>query len=129
MQRTAYNFTRNVYDKFLPIHLARVKKAVSQLQDPPPPANPDPPFRSWASPANELSGSLQMETSTGGFQNPRLPLTVVLQEEIDWQKQENFRLRQQIGRLVGLVEKQTELLGGQQPEIKGDLPAGGAQVE
>ena len=30
---TAYNFTRNVYEKFVPIHLERLKSAINQLPD------------------------------------------------------------------------------------------------
>ena len=31
---TAYRFTKNLYDKFLPLHLDRVKSAINQLPDP-----------------------------------------------------------------------------------------------
>jgi len=91
-KETTYNFTRKLYDTFVPIAWERVRSAAAQL--------PDPKLESFTSNASaenesELADSQERATSTpssedtAGFEKPRLSPKVMLQ-------QENDRLKEQI---------------------------------
>ena len=111
---TAYRFTKNLYDKFLPLHLGRVKNAINQL--------PDPKIfvvssltSATSTEGSEASDSQEMwklspaSQDTTNFKKPRPPPKVVLQQETERQKAQINDQRDQVNQLVGQVNlpKQT----------------------
>ena len=99
VSRTAYKFTRNVYDKFLPEHVKRVKSAVIQLPNP-----KDFLVKSFTSMAGaegepELPNSREIALSsqeTGSNKKQKLPPKVMLQQENGQQKEQIDKLKEQI---------------------------------
>ena len=98
---TAYNFTRKVYDTFVPMHLERIRTAVAQL--------PDLPSKSIGSGvsvdtdpeagSSDVVANTPLSHDTANFKIPSLPPTAMLQEEVD-------RLRGQIDMLQQQQQEQ-----------------------
>lgn len=113
ISRTGYKFTRNVYDKFLPIHVKRVKSAVIQLPDP-----KDFFVKSLTSIASaendpELPDSQETAPSsqvTGSQKRQKLPPKVILQQENNRQRHEIDQLRREKGEQKQEVDKQKDLV-------------------
>ena len=113
---TAYTFTKNLYDKFLPTHLERVKSAIIQLPDPKTFLVSS--LTSIASAEDsELPDSQEIVANTSSSQNivkfkkPRLTANLMLQQENDRLKQEmkqqNDERKQEID---GLKEQIKDLM-------------------
>ena len=114
---TAYKFTKNVYDIWMPKHLKRITKAIDAL---PAGLNFEVSSASFTSAtsvetSSELPDSQEIAVSapssqdTQGFKKPKLPPKVMLQKENDrlkeqlnqqfeWQRQEADRQRQEFER-------------------------------
>ena len=127
---TAYTLVKNLYDKFFPIHLERVKSAIIQL--------PDPKTLLVSSltsivsaDESELPNPQEVATSVSSSQDwtnkkPRLPPKVMLQKENDRlnealkQRDEQFML--QINQLMNQqkeqMDQQKEQMGRQMDELK-----------
>lgn len=117
---TAYAFTKNLYDKFLPLHLERVKSAIIQLPDPKTFLVSS--FTTVASAdESELPDSQEMATSAPASQDtvkmrkPRLTIAAMLKEQLAQQKQENDELKVQlkeqaarIDQLMGMLKQRLE---------------------
>ena len=113
---TAYKFTKNVYDVWMPNHLNRITKAIDAL---PVRLNfevSSASFMSAASTENdsevldsqEIAASAPSSQDTVGFKKPKLPPKVMLQQENDRQKEQIDEQKDRINQLIGQVEQQKE---------------------
>lgn len=99
---TAYQFTKNVYDKFMPEHYKLICSAINDI---PVDLNFGVPSASFGSnpgvDTETESDSLEMAESAPSSQNtrqskkPRLKPTAMLQQEIDWLKQQLAQEREE----------------------------------
>lgn len=125
---TAYNFTRKVYDTFAPVHLDRIRNAIVRLPDP-----EREPFTSIASTENEsdLPDSQQLATSAPSsegnaiFKKPKLPPKVMLQQEIDQQKEQIDEYKGRVNQLIG----QVDLLNQEREQSKLEINGLKVQIE
>ncbi|MCJ1355109.1 MAG: hypothetical protein MMC33_005100 [Icmadophila ericetorum] len=135
---TAYTFTKNLYDKFLPLHLERVKSAIIQLPDPKTFLISS--FTSIASveDESELPDSQKMATSAPASQDrefkipelPRakkqkLPPKAMLEQEVERLKEQNKQEREQSNQrhrelmdlLKGQEDRQKEQMDQQKQQM------------
>ena len=125
---TAYTFTKNLYDKFLPLHLERVKSAIIQLPDPKTFLVSSLTSIASVDDETEPTDSQEMATSapasqdTVKFKKPRLTANLILQQENDRLKQQIDELKEQSnqrhGELMGLLQKQQQELEQQRQQNK-----------
>lgn len=99
---TAYKFTKNLYELWMPKHLEWICKAIDVLPDDLGSEVPTSLSISNASGENEIEPNSQemteSETSsqaTGRSKRPRLRPTAMLQQEIDWLKQQLAQEREE----------------------------------
>ncbi len=100
-----YNFTRKVYDDFVPLHLARIRSVIAQL--------PDPSSKSLSSDisidadpeetggSQEIAPSVPSSQETVSFKRPALPPKAQMQQEMD-------RLNGQVDMLMKQINGQRE---------------------
>ncbi|MCJ1245204.1 hypothetical protein MMC30_002405 [Trapelia coarctata] len=107
---TAYKFTKNLYDTFFPIHLARVKSAVIQLPDPktflvnsfPSVASAD---ESEPPESQEMATSAPASQDIVKYKKPRLTATAMLKEQFDRLKEEYDGLKEQNKELMNMLKQ------------------------
>lgn len=89
---TTYNFTRKVYDEFVPLHLQRIQSAIAQLPDP-----TSEPIPSETSVDPEEAGSQEFVAATSSSKRPSLLASVTQQEiaRLTEQRQEDKELMEQ----------------------------------
>lgn len=95
---TTYNMVRKIYDHFAPIHLKRIRDAVALLGPVPETfisiAGTE--IESESAVSQVIATSAPTSQNRDGFKKPRLPPSVMLQQEIERQARENGELKEQL---------------------------------
>lgn len=112
---TAYRFTRNIYDQWMPNHLKRLCSAIDQI-----PSNIDfgvsagdsstPVANAADGPATsqEITASAPSSQNPVPFKKPKLPTKVTLEKENERLRQEKDQGNQRTMELIELLKQQTD---------------------
>lgn len=125
----SYHFVRKLYDHFAPIHLKRIKDAISQLRGPTSESimstdTTERESETTDSQARVVNAPASQSQDSETFKKPALPLKkqrqnkdtetavlqqmAMLQEENDRQRQENERQRQEFERKIQVSKQEAE---------------------
>ncbi len=108
---TTYKFTRAVYDKFGPLHLERIRRAIAQLSDSSSESIPTE-ISSDADPegagSQGIAISVPSSQDTAGFRRPALPLSVRQQQQIDRLEQQLYRSEQRSDRRQQEIDRRQQ---------------------